>query len=123
MTDTTYVQQLRKTILGEFYFGAMCHEPSDGLRSRLMRVEGSRDILSRARRECRVITVKKSTDSTTAIYSLFSKSDWNEQRERATRRRQRRQLRPGSHDACRSDWQQPALAVATRGVLHGGVGR
>ena len=26
MTDTTYVQQLRKTILGEFYFGAMCHE-------------------------------------------------------------------------------------------------
>jgi hypothetical protein len=47
MTDTTYVQQLRKTISGEFYFGAMCH---DGLRSRLMRVEGSRDILSRARR-------------------------------------------------------------------------
>src|SRR4029453_15026144 len=26
MTDTTYVQQLRKTISGEFYFGAMCHE-------------------------------------------------------------------------------------------------
>jgi hypothetical protein len=26
MTDTTYVQQLRKTIPGEFYFGAMCHE-------------------------------------------------------------------------------------------------
>jgi hypothetical protein len=25
MTDTTYVQQ-RKTIPGEFYFGAMCHE-------------------------------------------------------------------------------------------------
>ena len=25
MTDTTYVQQLRKTISGEFYFGAMCH--------------------------------------------------------------------------------------------------
>jgi hypothetical protein len=26
MTDTTYVQQLRQTISGEFYFGAMCHE-------------------------------------------------------------------------------------------------
>jgi hypothetical protein len=26
MADTTYVQQLRKTISGEFYFGAMCHE-------------------------------------------------------------------------------------------------
>jgi hypothetical protein len=26
MTDTTYVQQLRKTISGEFYFGAMCRE-------------------------------------------------------------------------------------------------
>jgi len=26
MTDTTYVQQLRKMISGEFYFGAMCRE-------------------------------------------------------------------------------------------------
>src|SRR5690348_17803051 len=26
MTDTTHVQQLRKTISGEFYFGAMCRE-------------------------------------------------------------------------------------------------
>src|SRR6266403_2998857 len=26
MTDATYVQQLRRTISGEFYFGAMCHE-------------------------------------------------------------------------------------------------
>ncbi len=26
MTDTTYVQPLRKTISGEFYFGAMCRE-------------------------------------------------------------------------------------------------
>src|SRR6266446_10611231 len=26
MTDLTYVQQLRKTISGEFYFGAMCRE-------------------------------------------------------------------------------------------------
>jgi hypothetical protein len=26
MTDTTYVQQLRRTISGEFYFGAMCRE-------------------------------------------------------------------------------------------------
>lgn len=26
MTATTYVQQLRKTIPGEFYFGAMCRE-------------------------------------------------------------------------------------------------
>jgi hypothetical protein len=26
MTDTTYVQQLRQTISGEFDFGAMCHE-------------------------------------------------------------------------------------------------
>jgi hypothetical protein len=45
------------------------------------------------------------------------------QSENATRRRQRRQIRPGSHDACRSDWQQPALAVATRGVLHGVDGK
>jgi hypothetical protein len=26
MTDTTYVLQLRRTISGEFYFGAMCRE-------------------------------------------------------------------------------------------------
>jgi hypothetical protein len=26
MTDTTHVQQLRGTISGEFYFGAMCRE-------------------------------------------------------------------------------------------------
>jgi hypothetical protein len=26
MTDTTYVQQLRQTISGQFYFGAMCRE-------------------------------------------------------------------------------------------------
>jgi hypothetical protein len=26
MTDTTYVQQLRRTISAEFYFGAMCRE-------------------------------------------------------------------------------------------------
>jgi hypothetical protein len=26
MTDITYVQQLRRTISGEFYFGAMCRE-------------------------------------------------------------------------------------------------
>ena len=26
MTDTTYVDQLRKTISGEFYFGTMCRE-------------------------------------------------------------------------------------------------
>jgi uncharacterized protein YlaI len=26
VTDTTYVQQLRNTISGEFYFGAMCRE-------------------------------------------------------------------------------------------------
>ena len=26
MTDTTYVQTLRKTISGEFYYGAMCRE-------------------------------------------------------------------------------------------------
>src|SRR5260370_39035387 len=26
MTDTTYGEQLRKTISGEFYFGAMCRE-------------------------------------------------------------------------------------------------
>ena len=26
MTDTSYVQQLRKTTSGEFYFGAMCRE-------------------------------------------------------------------------------------------------
>ena len=26
MTDITYLRQLRQTISGEFYFGAMCHE-------------------------------------------------------------------------------------------------
>jgi hypothetical protein len=26
MTDTTYVDQLRKSISGEFYFGTMCRE-------------------------------------------------------------------------------------------------
>ena len=26
MTDTTYVDQLRKTFSGEFYFGTMCRE-------------------------------------------------------------------------------------------------
>jgi redox-regulated HSP33 family molecular chaperone len=26
MTDTRYVEQLRKTMPGEFYFGAMCRE-------------------------------------------------------------------------------------------------
>ena len=26
MTETTYVQQFRKAISGEFYFGAMCHQ-------------------------------------------------------------------------------------------------
>ena len=26
MTDTTYVEQFRKTISGEFYFGTMCRE-------------------------------------------------------------------------------------------------
>ena len=26
MTDTTYVQTFRKTISGEFYYGAMCRE-------------------------------------------------------------------------------------------------
>jgi hypothetical protein len=26
MTDTTYIEQLRRTISGEFYFGAMCRE-------------------------------------------------------------------------------------------------
>jgi hypothetical protein len=26
MTDTTYVEQLRKAISGEFYFGTMCRE-------------------------------------------------------------------------------------------------
>jgi hypothetical protein len=26
MTDITYAQQLRKTISGQFYFGAMCRE-------------------------------------------------------------------------------------------------
>jgi hypothetical protein len=26
MTETAYVQQLRKAISGEFYFGAMCHQ-------------------------------------------------------------------------------------------------
>jgi hypothetical protein len=26
MIDTTYLEQLRQTISGEFYFGTMCHE-------------------------------------------------------------------------------------------------
>ena len=50
MADITYVQQLGKTISGHFYFGVMCREFGDGSRSRLIRVAGSRDIHTRARR-------------------------------------------------------------------------
>ena len=28
MADTTYVEQLRKAVSGEFYFGTMCRETS-----------------------------------------------------------------------------------------------
>jgi hypothetical protein len=50
MTDTTYVQQLGKRSLANFISGQCAVRLSDGLRSRLIRVEGSRDIHSRARR-------------------------------------------------------------------------
>ena len=43
-----------------------------------MPVEESRDIHSRARRLCPVITVIRLTGSTTAIYSLFRRSDGND---------------------------------------------
>ena len=48
MTDISYVQQLRKTISGEFYFGAMCRETKRRIAISMIRVEGSRDIHSRA---------------------------------------------------------------------------
>jgi hypothetical protein len=44
MTDTTYVQQLGKRSLANFISGQCAVRLSDGLRSRLIRVEGSRDI-------------------------------------------------------------------------------
>ncbi len=49
MADITYVQQLRKTVSGEFYFGAMCRETKRRIAISID-VEGSRDVHSRARR-------------------------------------------------------------------------
>ena len=44
MTDITYLRQLRQTISGEFYFGAMCHETKQRIAICRMRVGGSRHI-------------------------------------------------------------------------------
>jgi hypothetical protein len=78
MADITYVQQLRKTVSGEFYFGAMCRETKrriaisiDTSRGKQRYSQSGETIVSPA------ITVKKSTGSTTATYSLFSKLDGN----------------------------------------------
>src|SRR5271166_1476045 len=69
MFDTTYVDQLGKTISGEFYFGAMCRETR-------RRIAISTDTSKGKLRYSRpVITVGRLISSTIAIYSLFSKSD------------------------------------------------
>jgi hypothetical protein len=67
-----------KRSLANFISAQCAVRPGDGSRSRLMPVEESRDIHSRARRLCPVITVIRLTGSTTAIYSLFRKSDGND---------------------------------------------
>jgi cytochrome c553 len=78
MTDITYVQQLRKTISGEFYFGAMCRETkrriaisTDTSRGKQRYSQSGETIVS-----CN--HCHKITGSTTATYSLFRKSDGNE---------------------------------------------
>ena len=78
MADTTYVQQLRKTISGEFYFGAMCHETKRRIAISPDAIRGKQRYYRGARRQYPVITVKKSTGLTIAIYSLFSKSHGND---------------------------------------------
>ena len=76
MADITYVQQLRKTVSGEFYFGAMCRETKrriaisiDTSRGKQRYSQSGETIVS--------CNLKKSTGSTTATYSLFSKLDGN----------------------------------------------
>ena len=80
MTETAHAQQLRAAILGEFYFGVMCRDTTvgAGLRSRLTRVKGERDIPGLARRWYPAITAERRTGSTIATSSRSSNSDGNE---------------------------------------------
>src|SRR5437763_13062070 len=75
MTDTTYVEQLRKVISGEFYFGTMCHETRRRIAISTDTSKGKLRYSQPARRSCPVITVGRLIGSTIVIYSLFSKSD------------------------------------------------
>ncbi len=57
MTDITYVRQLRQTISGEFYFGAMCHETKrriaispDAIRGKQRYSRGANDAISASAR-------------------------------------------------------------------------
>ena len=78
MTDTTYVQQLRKTISGEVYFGAMCRETKRRIAISIDTSGGKRRYSQSGETIGPVITVIRLTGSTTAIYSLFCKSGGND---------------------------------------------
>jgi hypothetical protein len=74
MFDTTYVDQLGKTISGEFYFGIMCRETrrriaisTDTSKGKLRYSQPGETIVSC--HHCR-----ETVGSTIVIYSLFSKS-------------------------------------------------
>ena len=77
MTETTHVQQLRKAISGEFYFGAMCHQTGrriaispDASRGKQRYSQSGETIVS-----CHHCQKEHRFDN--REYSLFSKSDWN----------------------------------------------
>ncbi len=75
MTETTYVQQLRTAISGEFYFGVMCHQTKrriaispDASRGKQRYSQSGETIVS-----CHHCQKEHRFDK----YSLFSKSDGN----------------------------------------------
>ena len=78
MTDITYLRQLRQTISGEFYFGAMCHETKqriaispDASRGKQRYSQSGETIVS-----CHHCQKEHRFDN--RIYSLFSKSHGND---------------------------------------------
>ena len=75
MTDTTYVEQLQKTVSGEFYFGTMCRETRRRIAISTDTSEGKQRYSQPGETIVSCHHCRKTIGSTIVIYSLFSKSD------------------------------------------------
>jgi hypothetical protein len=76
MADTRYVEQLRKAVSGEFYFGTMCRETRRRIAIATDTSEGKRRYSQSGETMVSCNYCQKTTGSTIAMCFLFSKSDY-----------------------------------------------